>query len=922
MTDDLLVEMLVAGTWTEVTQDVRVADPISITRGKGELSSQASPTACNMTWNNAASNMPSILGRVGCYSPRNPLGPYFGKIGRNTQVRVARKVDAAFDAYSNSSGTGDLSWTHTPVGAPTGVVVYIWQYNTNVFQVASVTYGGVTMERKTGVLLTYPGPVNAIGYMYFLNRNIPTGPQTIAVDTTAVITRQASAITLTGGTNCEIDANQSGGSGVTPSVNPHQALQTFKRAVLLGSMLSDLDDGSTIAVTAGFTQLGEHDIGTETVNVMRAPIQNPAPYGINWTANSSGWAVMATAVRAVEYRFWGEISELPPRWDLSLKEAWVPVTASGIIRRLQNGNEPAQIGLREYILSKPQSLTSYWPLSGAEGTNYSINLGETWKGTTHFYPEGSPVFTYGKDMGAPWLGTGMELNATGNTWNMRGDVGTGEQSGVALDFVWQSVAMGVLTAQVADYNDNRWAVTLNTSTDDGTAQVSFTDPSVGPIGFAATGILEELQGTGVHHCRLQLIVAGADTGYTLYIDGVSVKTGTMPGYKWLGTATTRFYYSRYVNQTVMNLSHVTVWSEANPANIPSAASVAEAVRGYSGETAGERMQRVAGLAGIGLTIVGDPDDTSGMGVQFAEPTLTQIRDAEATDLGVLTEARDALELLYRTRTSQYNQTPALTLDFSAYQVAEPFEPVDDDAAIRNDVTATRRNGDSFRLTKATGVLSILAPPSGVGQYADEVTVNCETDAQLPAYAAWFLNLGTLDALRFPTLTVNLLAPDASALRTAVLAVDVGDLIRVTDLVALGIYDDLDLIVVGYDERIGPREHTWTAKLEPAALYNPAVYGTSLSVGTWRYDTYSSALTAGVTSTATSLSVSSDRTLWTNAAASFPFDIMIGGERITVTNITGASSPQTFTVTRSVNSVVKSHLSGADVRIFPTPRFAL
>lgn len=54
-------------------------------------------------------------------------------------------------------------------------------------------------------------------------------------------------------------------------------------------------------------------------------------------------------------------------------------------------------------------------------------------------------------------------------------------------------------------------------------------------------------------------------------------------------------------------------------------------------------------------------------------------------------------------------------------------------------------------------------------------------------------------------------------------------------------------------------------------------------------------------------------LWTTAAAQFPFNIMVGGERMTVTAISGASNPQTFTVTRSVNGVVKSHAAGAEVR---------
>lgn len=45
-----------------------------------------------------------------------------------------------------------------------------------------------------------------------------------------------------------------------------------------------------------------------------------------------------------------------------------------------------------------------------------------------------------------------------------------------------------------------------------------------------------------------------------------------------------------------------------------------------------------------------------------------------------------------------------------------------------------------------------------------------------------------------------------------------------------------------------------------------------------------------------------------------FDISVGGEVMTVTGVTGTTPPQTFTVVRSVNGVVKTHDEGADVRL--------
>jgi len=47
---------------------------------------------------------------------------------------------------------------------------------------------------------------------------------------------------------------------------------------------------------------------------------------------------------------------------------------------------------------------------------------------------------------------------------------------------------------------------------------------------------------------------------------------------------------------------------------------------------------------------------------------------------------------------------------------------------------------------------------------------------------------------------------------------------------------------------------------------------------------------------------------------FPFDIRVGGEVMTVTRVAGDTSPQTFTVTRAVNGVVKAQTAGTAVEL--------
>jgi len=55
---------------------------------------------------------------------------------------------------------------------------------------------------------------------------------------------------------------------------------------------------------------------------------------------------------------------------------------------------------------------------------------------------------------------------------------------------------------------------------------------------------------------------------------------------------------------------------------------------------------------------------------------------------------------------------------------------------------------------------------------------------------------------------------------------------------------------------------------------------------------------------------------------FPLDIIVGGERMTVTACTGTGLTQTLTVIRSVNGVIKTHAAGAPVQLFRPPVVAL
>lgn len=956
MKNIILTEIKLRSTdWANISDRYYDRDGIGIQRGKTGAEGQAGPSQGNVTLQN----------KDGALAPRNPNSPIFGQFGRNTPIRftvvkdpatfglVLQKASTGRAEAVDSAGIsiiGDLDVRLDLELLPQSDPDPRWQWPTAGFDLASkwefhtgnlswswLLIGGKlqfnwSSTGAAGISATCPSVLAAPNLG---RRALRT---TIDVDNGAA----GRTITFYQGPTLAGPWTQIGQviqAGVTSIFDNTQAL----RVGAAPNADAWTWGGSGPVVCYGF-ELRSGINGTVVASSdYTAQILDPNPFGVGvgldgtWNdAQGNHWFPQGTpdAARIWYGKIWsryvGESAEWPPRWDPSHRDKYVPVVANGILRRLGQGKSPIKTGLRDFILRSDlvDALASYYPLEGAEGTTYSLNLAPAnfYYLSTRFSPQAvfangnvfqSPVFTYGKDMGASWIGSGMELNATGFSF-MRGEVATGDPN-VALDFVWQSPSLGVLTVQIVDYTGNTWDVVLDTPTNDGTLQVHFNDPNVGPIGFLTVGPFTELQDANLHHLRFQLTQSGADTQFAVYIDGTLRSSGTMAGYVLNGWATYNLLYTRYVNQTVMNIAHLAAWANASVAQIPPIADTVLAAFGYAGETAAARITRLCTEGGIPLVIIGAPAATTVMGPQVAEARLAAIRDGEATDFGILTEQRDDNGLLYRTRVSQYNQT-GLTIDYATKVVAPPFEPTDDDQATRNDVTASRRDGGSFNLTLPTGPMSVQGPPLGIGQYEDEITVNVQTDAQLPSAAGWWLSLGTLDAARFPSVTFNLGAQeiqDNPALMDAILALEVGDRLPITNIDAADIPDDVDLIVQGYNEQITNSTWTITFNCAPGAPYQVGKFGTS------RFDAKGSTLTAAVTNVATSMQFTSLTTsaLWTTQVSAFPFDVNVAGERVTVTGITGASSPQTATVVRSVNGVIAAHAAGTPVSLWDTPRFA-
>src|SRR3990172_6799796 len=108
----------------------------------------------------------------------------------------------AFDAISGpTEGTGQLSWTHTPVGTPRGVLVFVVA-NAGGDEVTGVTYGGTSMVEVSGSPAQKTGGEPGQVYCFFLGSNVPSGQQTVVISVDATgTTKTARCITVTAATN-------------------------------------------------------------------------------------------------------------------------------------------------------------------------------------------------------------------------------------------------------------------------------------------------------------------------------------------------------------------------------------------------------------------------------------------------------------------------------------------------------------------------------------------------------------------------------------------------------------------------------------------------------------------------------------------------------------------------------------------------
>jgi hypothetical protein len=254
--------------------------------------------------------------------------------------------------------------------------------------------------------------------------------------------------------------------------------------------------------------------------------------------------------------------------------------------------------------------------------------------------------------------------------------------------------------------------------------------------------------------------------------------------------------------------------------------VVTGARGYQNERAGARIARLADEESIPITVVGDAAFSERLGTQGLQTAPEMIYTGLDTDMGILFETRDALELTYRTRASLHNQVPSASLSYG--HLSKGFRPTSDDLRVVNAVTAQRNGGGSGYYQIPDGDpwhWTTQDPPDGAGLREAAETTGVATDDQLVGQAAWRAHIGAWREKRFRQVVFELAHPNFDAAdRAAVRALDIGAVLAVDTVgsPAYVPYSQIRLMVQGYTETVSKFLHTFAFNTTPADVYEVEV----------------------------------------------------------------------------------------------------
>lgn len=594
-------------------------------------------------------------------------------------------------------------------------------------------------------------------------------------------------------------------------------------------------------------------------------------------------------------------TDFQPKWGDSGKQPLVQVTANGVRRRLDR-DPPLQSPLYRAITARPE-LRAYWSMEDGSGATSAASA----------ISGGSPMAIAGLNLATDSSEPGSlplpAFTGSGTVWGpVSGPFGGHWQT----DWYYkisdpaptaEPKIMTVFTSDVSGAAGMGWDVQVG-----GAFTGVMTVRAYNSLG---TKVVDQSGSFGGAyfgqwvHARLMTRQNGPSIQWQLVVFPL-VGSGSFFGGTVAGTVggPTAVAIAQNAALNGMSLGHIAVLDAWDLGAADAAQS------GFTGELVTTRLSRLCADAGLPITIIGTT--TTRMGPQRAATPLDLLDDCADTDGGILLDGLNP-GWTYITRSAAYNLPVSLTADMAQRQVRAPFEPQDDDSQLVNDQTVSRVNGSSARYVDENGPAGTKAIKAYEGQPA---TLNIASDDDLPGQASWRVHVGTAggDQLRFPAFGLDLHTPGGSALIEAWLRSRVRTRAQIANpppgYGPAGL--PIDLLIEGYTEKTRSRR-TWQVGANTSP-YAPWIVWQHTSLTTGRVNSSASTVRTTVPAGASSLQVNvGGPLLWTTNPAKMPLDLNIDGIRVRATAISGASSPQTFTVDPA--TVTKPLTAGKPVRLW-------
>jgi hypothetical protein len=631
-----------------------------------------------------------------------------------------------------------------------------------------------------------------------------------------------------------------------------------------------------------------------------------------------------------ELRFWGEVPEWPASGEKGNLDAWVSISAAGPLRRLLATNAPVLQSSSTRTISRTSTgLVGYWRMEDGSTSSFFANSADSspasamvpiGTGVTFASVTDNPGSSALPNLGTTGgVGATITNNVTASSWRVEVDFKTPTitATNLCVGPSWVPVGSQIIRYEV-------WVGNLLGLLQDNEVSIRIVF-SNGSSSIHRTNVLIS---AGWHHISVSMAQNGSDIAGTVTVDGVagpaitetvvnvgSIKFVNVNAPSDLGTPLFQ----------ASSAGQFAVW-QPTPSSFP---NVYAASTGYNGETAANRISRLCSEESIAFACVGDPNDSVPMGPQRIAKLVDLMWDAEDCDQGIFGEAIQFFGLQYVTRVSMLNQAFDAAVNYAAPgNVDTTLTPTETDTRIINDSTVTRSGGGSTQVVLSAGPMSIQDPSlgtGGIGRYPEGPTYYLQTDAQTGDIAGWRVHKGTLDKQRFDKIDFqmsNIIDNHGNLpLGKQLLRLDLGQLMTVSNPPAWVPPGQLQLIYVGKVEAFDQKLHELSINTDMGDSYivgvlEDPVLGRLESDGTTVIDPHTSSETQflGLTAsgeiwiTAAVLAALSPAETWVN------FDIIVAGEVMTVTDISGAANPQLWTVIRGVVSPAKAIPNGAAITL--------